>query len=65
MIVGSATKKSVLFTFGTRPETIKMGPVIRAFQADPMFDTKVCVTAQHREMLDPLLEFFGLQPISI
>ena len=39
-----------------------MGPVIRAFQDDPMFDTKVCVTAQHREMLDPLLEFFGLQP---
>ena len=62
MIVDTFGKKSVLFTFGTRPEVIKMVPVIRAFQRDPGFQTRVCVTAQHRELLDPLLKFFALQP---
>ena len=58
----TASRKSVLFTFGTRPEAIKMAPVVRAFQADPTFETRLCVTAQHRELLDPFLEFFDLQP---
>ena len=55
-------RKPILFTLGTRPEAIKMAPVIRAFQADPAFDTRLCVTAQHRELLDPFLEFFRLRP---
>ena len=58
----TASRKTVLFTFGTRPEAIKMAPVIRVFQADPAFETRLCVTAQHRELLDPFLEYFDLQP---
>jgi UDP-N-acetylglucosamine 2-epimerase (non-hydrolysing) len=55
-------KKTVLFAFGTRPEAIKLAPVIRAFQADEAFDARVCVTAQHRELLDQFLDFFRLEP---
>lgn len=55
-------KKKVLFVFGTRPEAIKMAPLVKAFQAESAFDTKVCVTAQHREMLDQVLEFFEIVP---
>lgn len=51
-----------LIIFGTRPEAIKMAPLVEAFQKDGSFDTKVCVTAQHREMLDQVLEFFGIRP---
>jgi UDP-N-acetylglucosamine 2-epimerase (non-hydrolysing) len=54
--------RRVLVVFGTRPEAIKMAPVCRALAADPDFDARVCVTAQHREMLDPLLEFFEVRP---
>lgn len=60
--MGIAAKKSVLFTLGTRPEAIKLVPVIRAFQADPAFDTRLCVTAQHRKLLDDVLNFFDLRP---
>ncbi len=56
------SKKKYLFVFGTRPEAIKMAPVIRLFKNQPQFDTKVCVTAQHREMLDQVLDFFGIKP---
>lgn len=56
-----ATKK-VLITFGTRPEAIKMAPVVRAFDADDRFDCRLCVTSQHREMLDQVLRVFDLQP---
>ena len=49
--------KRVLIVFGTRPEAIKMAPVVRAFKSDSLFATKVCVTAQHREMLDQVLNF--------
>ena len=53
----------VLTLFGTRPEAIKMAPLIKAFQKHPnQFDTKVCVTAQHREMLDQVLSFFDITP---
>lgn len=52
-----------LFIFGTRPEAIKMAPLIKAFQKHPeFFDVKICVTAQHREMLDQVLEFFEITP---
>jgi UDP-N-acetylglucosamine 2-epimerase (non-hydrolysing) len=49
----------VLFIFGTRPEAIKLGPVIRELRGRPGdFDVRVCVTAQHREMLDQILKAF-------
>lgn len=48
--------------FGTRPEAIKMAPVVQALEADPRFDVKVAVTAQHREMLDQALEIFRITP---
>ncbi|HIM76155.1 MAG TPA: UDP-N-acetylglucosamine 2-epimerase (non-hydrolyzing) [Campylobacterales bacterium] len=54
--------KKILLVFGTRPEAIKMAPLVKAFQSDNHFDTKVCVTAQHREMLDQVLEIFEIKP---
>ena len=54
--------KKVLIVFGTRPEAIKMGPLVHALAADDRFDAKVCVTAQHREMLDQVLELFEIEP---
>ena len=55
--------KKVLNVFGTRPEAIKMAPVVKTFQADyKNFNTKVCVTAQHREMLDQVLDIFHISP---
>jgi len=51
-----------LIVFGTRPEAIKMAPLIKKFIENDKFDTKVCVTAQHREMLDQVLEFFEIKP---
>lgn len=55
--------KKVLFVYGTRPEAIKMAPVIRKFIAQERdFSTAVCVTAQHREMLDSINSFFGIVP---
>ena len=50
----------LLFIFGTRPEAIKMLPVVKEFQKDQRFTIKVCVTGQHREMLDQVLDFFGV-----
>lgn len=47
---------------GTRPEVIKMAPVVRAIAADPAFRLRVCVTAQHRQMLDAMLSVFGIRP---
>ncbi|MCJ7449538.1 MAG: UDP-N-acetylglucosamine 2-epimerase (non-hydrolyzing) [Bacteroidales bacterium] len=56
-------KKKILFVFGTRPEAIKMAPVIRLFKQDSrFFISRVCVTAQHREMLDQVLEIFEIKP---
>jgi UDP-N-acetylglucosamine 2-epimerase (non-hydrolysing) len=54
--------KKVLCVFGTRPEAIKMAPLVKYLEADPNFDLKVCVTAQHREMLDQVLELFDIHP---
>ena len=51
-----------LCVFGTRPEAIKMAPLALALGADPRFDAKICVTAQHREMLDQVMAIFGLRP---
>jgi UDP-N-acetylglucosamine 2-epimerase (non-hydrolysing) len=52
----------LLFIFGTRPEAIKMAPLIKAFQKEISFEIKICVTAQHRGMLDQVLEFFDIKP---
>ncbi len=55
--------KKILLVFGTRPEAIKMAPLVKEFQKhSSFFETKVCVTAQHREMLDQVLELFEIKP---
>ena len=56
-------KKKILLVFGTRPEAIKMAPLVKALQADTdSFESRVCVTAQHRQMLDQVLEVFDITP---
>ena len=52
----------VLLVFGTRPEAIKMAPLVKAFQSDSRFIVSTCVTAQHREMLDQVLNLFEISP---
>jgi UDP-N-acetylglucosamine 2-epimerase (non-hydrolysing) len=54
--------KKILIIFGTRPEAIKMAPLVHALAADERFESKCCVTAQHREMLDQVLELFEITP---
>ncbi|MEW6540371.1 MAG: UDP-N-acetylglucosamine 2-epimerase (non-hydrolyzing) [Bacillota bacterium] len=55
-------RKKVLVVFGTRPEAIKMAPVVKELERSPWFDPRVVVTAQHREMLDQVLDLFGIVP---
>lgn len=55
-------KNRILTVFGTRPEAIKMAPLVHALAADERFEAKCCVTAQHREMLDQVLELFEITP---
>jgi UDP-N-acetylglucosamine 2-epimerase (non-hydrolysing) len=52
----------VLSIFGTRPEAVKMAPVVQALAATPGIEARVCVTAQHRQMLDQVLELFDIHP---
>jgi UDP-N-acetylglucosamine 2-epimerase (non-hydrolysing) len=54
--------KKVLLVFGTRPEAIKMAPLVKVFEKEKNIVSKVCVTAQHREMLDQVLELFDITP---
>lgn len=54
--------KKIMVTFGTRPEAIKMGPVIKAIQNDPNFQLVICVTGQHKEMLEQVLKIFKINP---
>jgi UDP-N-acetylglucosamine 2-epimerase (non-hydrolysing) len=55
--------KNILIVFGTRPEAIKMAPLVKALKArSDLFDTKICVTAQHRDMLDQVLDLFEIVP---
>lgn len=54
--------KRILFIFGTRPEAIKMIPLIYEIQKNPNFHILVCISAQHREMLDEILDFFKIKP---
>jgi UDP-N-acetylglucosamine 2-epimerase (non-hydrolysing) len=62
MVMNSGRKFRVLSVFGTRPEAIKMAPVVRALAAAEDIDDRVCVTAQHREMLDQVLDLFAIVP---
>ena len=55
-------KIKVLSVFGTRPEAIKMCPLVKLLEKDDRFESIVCVTAQHREMLDAVLEIFDVKP---
>ena len=55
-------KIKIMTIFGTRPEAIKMAPVVKALEKDEMIDLCVCVTAQHREMLDQVLDKFNIKP---
>lgn len=55
-------KIKVMSVFGTRPEAIKMAPLIKSLEKDSRFESIVCVTAQHREMLDSVLEIFDIEP---
>ncbi len=55
-------KKKILTVFGTRPEAVKMAPLVLELKQRDGFDCKVCVTAQHREMLDAVNELFGIVP---
>ena len=54
--------KNLLIVFGTRPEALKMIPLIKKLRNDSFFEIKVCVTAQHRDMLDQVLETFNIVP---
>lgn len=55
-------KIKVMSIFGTRPEAVKMAPLVKALEADPAIRSIVCVTAQHREMLDQVLDLFNITP---
>jgi UDP-N-acetylglucosamine 2-epimerase len=55
-------KKKVMLVFGTRPEAIKMAPLVHALKAHPLLEPQVVVTAQHRQMLDQVLELFEIAP---
>jgi len=54
--------KKILIAFGTRPEAIKMCPLVKELKSNDNFDVRVCVTAQHREMLDQVLKLFEVSP---
>ena len=55
-------KKKIITIFGTRPEAIKMAPLVKELEKREGIDSKVCVTAQHREMLDQVLGLFDIKP---
>lgn len=56
------SRQRVLIVFGTRPEAIKMAPIVKAFKRHKHVETRVCVTGQHREMLDQVLNLFDILP---
>jgi UDP-N-acetylglucosamine 2-epimerase (non-hydrolysing) len=55
-------KLNILIVFGTRPEAIKMAPVVKIFKESSFINLRTCVTAQHRQMLDQVLELFAINP---
>ena len=58
----TTAKNKILFCFGTRPEAIKLAPVVKELCRRPVFDVHVCVTSQHRQMLDQVLKLFNITP---
>jgi UDP-N-acetylglucosamine 2-epimerase (non-hydrolysing) len=62
MMLNELYKKKILLAFGTRPEAIKMAPLVLALKSCDMFHVRVCVTAQHRQMLDQVLNFYEIDP---
>lgn len=54
------SKVKVMSIFGTRPEAIKMAPLVKELEKSPYIESSVCVTAQHREMLDQVLDLFDI-----
>jgi UDP-N-acetylglucosamine 2-epimerase (non-hydrolysing) len=56
------TRRKILFVFGTRPEAIKLCPVVNYLRSRPGYDVRVCATGQHRQMLDRVLSTFGITP---
>ena len=63
MVLENREMKKIMLVFGTRPEAIKMAPLVKEFQKFPnQFETTVCVTGQHREMLDQVLSLFEIKP---
>ncbi|MDR1923986.1 MAG: UDP-N-acetylglucosamine 2-epimerase (non-hydrolyzing) [Planctomycetaceae bacterium] len=61
MVPFTDKEKRVMFVLGTRSETVRLAPVIRAFLTDDRIDTKICLTGQHREMLDQVMEIFDFK----
>lgn len=61
-INGVRNVKKVLIVFGTRPEAIKMAPLVKALEQSQLIESRICVTAQHREMLDQVLTLFEIIP---
>ena len=61
-MMNATPKAKILTVFGTRPEAIKMFPLVHALNAEPGIDARVAVTAQHREMLDQVLDIAGIVP---
>lgn len=55
-------KHKILFVFGTRPEAIKLVPIIKMLERDSTINPMVCITGQHRQMLDQVLRFFSIKP---
>ena len=60
--MGVRLKTTIICTIGTRPEAIKMAPVVKAFDAAPWARCRVVLTGQHRELVHEVLEFFGVEP---
>ena len=60
--VGEKQMKKVMLVFGTRPEAIKMCPLVNELKTRKELETIVCVTGQHRQMLDQVLEAFQVEP---
>ena len=58
----AAATMKLLTVFGTRPEAIKMAPLVKALEGSPHLEHRVCVTAQHRQMLDQVLQLFDIAP---
>ncbi len=59
---GQAEKIRILLVFGTRPEAIKMAPVVKVFQSDNRFTQHICVSGQHRDLLDSAMAEYGIRP---